>query len=387
MQLVFPCNTGSIRPVLEHNSTYLFEVFGTDQAGNEGMTANYTWETDFENPHIFGISNVTIPCTNSTSPKYTGRPEAVDNQSSMVSLTYTDRNFGCFIRRTWIASDEAGNTARLFQYIHLDYLPTITSAPMIPLGCDSTANSVVVPVTGAEVPNPCNLPAILSHVDSITNYTCPVEFVRNWTVSICGKTATSSQVISLYDLCPAHACGRNETPPHGVCVFGQCQCIEPWYGEDCSVPMYRPLIQKVNDTVLKEAEEYIASITVLQGTKPLSWRILSGPDGLQFNTILGQIFWSRAHAGNYTISLEVENRVGRAQVDWSVQVKPGYTAFIDHVSGRLFPKAQPVVFTGHVVYMTGNLVREFLAGVVLVEIDITSNGAVRTLQGINYSRW
>ena len=81
----------------------------------------------------------------------------------------------------------------------------------------------------------------------------------------------------------------------------------------------------------------------------------------------------------YSIAVEVENQIGRAEVEWILEVKPGYYAIIDQASGSVFSRAQPVTLIGHVEYVAGNIVREFLAGIVLVEVDIITNGATRTL--------
>ena len=374
------CNGGFFdTPTLEHNYTYVFQVSATDIVGNKGIFANYTWDTDFESPHIFVIDNVTVQCTD-TSPMHTGQPMAVDNRSGIVPTTYVDFNLGCSIKRTWRATDEAGNTASLLQYIDLDFQPSISLAPQVLLKCDSTADAVTVSTMTAHAINPCNLPFQLTHIDSIDNYTCPAQFTRNWTIAICSKKATASQVISVYDVCPVHACGRNETKPRGACIFGECLCNKPWHGNDCSVLIYEPVLQAINHTVLKEAQEYIANVTLSMGTKPFSWRVLSGPNGLNINGNLGQVIWNRAHAGNHTIAVEVENQIGRAEVEWTLEVKPGYNATIDHASGSIFSQAQPVILMGHVEYVAGNLVKESLAGVVLVEIDIIANEATRTLK-------
>ena len=364
---------------VEHNVTYTFSITATDQADNRGETIYYSWETDFENPNITGIQNVSVLCSD-VSPNRTGQAEAIDNrsESAAVNLTYGDIHLGCSIRRTWMATDEAGNTASLVQNIGLDFTPTVSLLPQVTFPCDSTATSVQVPTTTASAPNPCGLPLHFTHEDSITEYECPSDFLRTWVVTVCNKHASSSQGIILYDLCPPNACGRNESSPRGVCTFGQCQCNRPWYGVDCSILIYQPRIEAVNDTILQEAQEYTSVVILSQGTAPLSWTLLSGPDQL----ILDQshITWSNAVAGNHTVSVRVENQVGTDQVAWTLQVEPGYIAFLSPVSLNTFPRAQPVTLTGHVEYATGNAVEDYLGKIVPVHVTITSNGASRTLR-------
>ena len=374
------CNRGTFStPILQHNENYTFSVTATDQVGNKGEPTRYAWITDFEPPHIFGITNLSILCSD-TSPEHTGQAQAMDNTSAVVSVTYRDVNLGCSIQRNWVATDEAGNTVHLIQNIDLEFSPTISLSPLVAFPCESMSTSIRVPSNTASAPNPCLLPLQLRYMDSIHNYTCPSDFVRNWTVSGCGNSASLLQNISLFDLCPPHACGRNESIPHGICSLGKCQCNRPWYGDQCNVLIHVPIANPVNNSILKEAQPYTTTITLAQGTPPLSWILVSGPSRLRVNQYTGQVVWSRAEAGNYTITVQIENQVGRAEVSWELQVTVGYTTFLAPVSPPMYPRAQPIALSGYVEYAAGNLVETFLASIVPVYIDITSNGATRTIR-------
>ena len=169
----FPCNQGVfVTSTLEHNTNYTFSVTATDQVGNEGEIVSYTWETDFESPHVFGVQNVSVSCSD-TSPNHTGQAQAIDNRTEMLALTYNDIHLGCFIRRTWTATDKAGNTAVLMQNIVLEFIPSVVLSPQVAFPCDSTASSIQVPTTTASAPNPCRLPLHLTHEDSVSEYACP----------------------------------------------------------------------------------------------------------------------------------------------------------------------------------------------------------------------
>ena len=67
------------------------------------------------------------------------------------------------------------------------------------------------------------------------------------------------------------------------------------------------------------------------------------------------------------------------QVLWNLQVIPGYSTYINPVIPTVYPNAQPVLLTGYVEYEPGNLIEQYLAGVVPVLVDITNNGATRTI--------
>ena len=288
------CNNGLfVTPTLQPNTNYTFVVIATDQVGNTGESVSYMWETDFEAPSIFGIQNTSASCQY-TSPEYTGQAQAVDNRRENISLTFSDIPLGCYTRRTWTATDAAGNVAQLVQHIDLEFSPSVSLLPQVILPCDSTDNSNQVTSSTAFAPNPCGLPLQLTYQDSTSVHTCPSEFSRNWTVSSCGRDETISQTIVLFDLCPPQACGRNESIPQGTCSLGDCLCNRPWYGEDCSTAIYEPIAEPVSDTILQESQQYTANIALSQGSPPLSWILESGPDLLQVNQYTGQVMWRSA---------------------------------------------------------------------------------------------
>ena len=368
------CNGGRFTtPALLANTNYMLQVRATDQVGNQGDSVSYTWETDFEAPRIIGIQNTSVLC-NDTSPTNTGQAWAVDNRPENVLLMYSDAHIGCSVRRTWRATDTADNSVFLVQNINLEFFPIISLQLQVSLPCDSAAASLLVPNNTAFAPNPCGLPIQLTHMDS-QQIPCPGTFMRNWTVSSCGRREYVSQRVILYDLCPPYACGRNESSPRGTCFLGDCQCNRPWYGENCSTIIYEPVAEPVNNSTLLEGQGYMTTVALSRGSPPLSWTLLSGPTELLINQYTGQVTWRRVKAGSHLVVAQIENEVGRVQVEWSLRVMPGYNATVSSVSSTMFPYAQPVVLSGYVEY-TGNNRTDL--GSVLVHIDIITSQDTRT---------
>ena len=357
----------------------------TDHIGNVGDSVSYSWEMDYEAPNIAVVQNTTAPVLcNSVNPRYTGQAQTTDNRPEAVALAYNDVYIGCLIRRTWTATDMAGNVAHLDQNISVTALPlTVSIVSPLMLLCNSSASSQQVTNSTAFAPNPCRppLPLLLTFQDSVSEYSCPGSFVRNWTVTSCGSSMTTLQTITLYDLCPLHACGCNESTPRGSCSFGECFCNRPWHGDNCDVLIYEPLVDPVNDSVLLEAQEYSVRIVLLQGTPPLTWIITSGPYDMHVNQHSGEVTWDRAEVGNHSITIVIQNHVDETQVSWMLEVIPGYTAHLDPFVPNSFLQAQPIVLTGHVLYETVNSVERILAGIVPVDVDIISSGARRTVTG------
>ena len=80
---------------------------------------------------------------------------------------------------------------------------------------------------------------------------------------------------------------------------------------------------------------------------------------------------------NHTVSVQVQNEVGQAQINWTIQVTPGYTAQVRPVFPSQFPYSQSVTITGRVEYAMNASVDSMLDGIVPVEVSLTSNGASR----------
>ena len=353
--------------------TFFFSVTPIDCVGNIGQPVNYTWLLDFEQPTVFGVTNTSSLCTEDLSPHIIGQAQAIDNETEIASLTYTDHNTGCAVERTWRALDLAGNVGELVQHITLRSVVTFNFLPTLSIACDSTAVSIDIPTTTATVSNPCGRPLQLTYEDSATTYSCPTHFNRTWTlIDKCDQQTTMyTQIISLYNLCPSTACGRNETPSHGVCIHGSCYCNIPWYGDNCDTLILSPLLQPPEDAVLFESEYYTVTL-LLEGTPPFTWTFGSAPYGMTLSPLTRQITWNNAEAGNHTITVKVTNQVDLDTISWMLYVKPAYMAVLDPVPETVFSMASPIYLTGYVEYFEGNVVQESLSGIVPVVIEVTS---------------
>ena len=372
-------------PSLSHASFYTLLVVATDQAGNVGEPARYTWETDFEAPVVLGVANSSSLCTGDLSPDQTGQPEARDNRDPAPRITFHDRKISCSIARTWMAVDLAGNVGTLTQYITLEYEPAVSFVPLVQVSCDSSTDAVSVPTNTATLPNPCSRPLQLSYEDSNTYYTCPLTFTRTWTFTD-GCTQTMSdfeQRMSLFDVCPLGACGRNETPPQGICIQGSCICNRPWFGEQCDTLIHSVRVDPVNNLVLEEFEYYSQTLFVVNGTPPFLFSLISSPEGMIRTQESRTVTWRRAQAGNYTITVQVDNEVSSERVSWLLVVRPGYTAVLDPVIEDLYPRATPIELTGRVEYIDGNIIRDLLQGFVPVTVEISSHNGRRELKTVS----
>ena len=367
-------------PSLLHGKQYTLIVTATDEVGNVGQPTGYTWETDFEAPIISGVANTSGSCTSNLSPTDTGQAQAVDDRPSGVTITFYDQRMTCSIARTWRAVDAAGNEGIFVQYIALEYQAALNYLPQLSLPCDSTTPSVSVTGNTATLPNPCIRPLRLSFEDTGSN-TCPGIIMRTWTLfDDCTQTATVfEQTITLFDVCSFDACGRNESPPRGICIQGNCICSRSWFGENCDTYIRSVQVMPVDDHILQELTEYSETLNITDGTPPLIITLISSPTGMVVSQESRQITWSRAQAGNYTITVEVGNQVSTVRVSWLLIVRPGYTATLQPVMANVFPRPTPLVLNGEVEYFEGNSVMAILNGFVPVKVEIRSRNGKREL--------
>ena len=376
-----PCNSQQYTtPTLDHGRRYTFFVEATDQVGNAGNRANFTWETDFEVPFLFGVKNSSFLCTDNTSTAYTGEAEATDNATA-VDVGYIDYSTACFIQRTWRAEDMAGNVNELVQYIVLEYSASLSLLPFIAMECDSSNTPLQVPTNTAKFLNPCGRPLQLIYEDSGNNYTCPDIFTRTWTITDeCDQSSLQfSQNVSLYAVCPQNTCGRNEAIPHGACILGGCVCSDLWYGNDCSMPILAPQVEPVSDVILLEAEDYSETLSLVQGTPLLTWTLVSAPNQMVLSQVTGEILWHYSQVGNFTIAVQVSNLAGQQTVSWSLCVLAGYSAFLHPVLQSVFAKATHMQLIGYVEYIEGNIVQDLRNNLVPVSVDVTSHNATRVI--------
>jgi hypothetical protein len=166
-------------------------------------------------------ANVTVLCTDSTLPANTGSATATDNCDGAPAITSLDATVagGCAqeftINRTWIATDDCGNSSTCLQTITLDdnAPPTITCPVNVTVTCASEVPAVNIgAVTASDV---CGSVTVTHVGDVATNQVCTNNFTLTRTyqaTDACGNSATCTQVITVFDnIVPTITCPANTT--------------------------------------------------------------------------------------------------------------------------------------------------------------------------------
>ena len=190
-----------------------------DDCGNSSSCVQTIVVDDSLAPSITCPANVTILCTASTLPASTGTATATDNCDATPTITSTDVTVAGIcaqertITRTWIATDDCGNSSSCVQTIFVDdnAAPTITCPAGVTVTCASAVPAVNIGAVTAT--DNCGGVTITHVGDAITNQTCANNFILIRTyraIDACGNSATCTQSISVID----------PTPPAITCPAG-----------------------------------------------------------------------------------------------------------------------------------------------------------------------
>jgi hypothetical protein len=187
----------------------------TDDCGNSTTCTQVITIDDSTPPTITDCpDNITIECDESTLPGNTGMATATDNCDGMPTVTYSDVTAAsqtCVqeytITRTWLATDDCGNSTTCIQVITIDDStpPTITDCPdNITIECDE---STLPGNTGmATATDNCDgMPTVTYSDVTAASQTCVQEYTitRTWLATDdCGNSTTCTQVITIDDSTP-----------------------------------------------------------------------------------------------------------------------------------------------------------------------------------------
>lgn len=181
----------------------------TDDCGNTSpITATYSI-IDKLKPVLTIPADVSIECTEDTTPSNTGTATATDDCAA-PNVSFSDSEIEACgntktITRTWTATDACGNTTSANQTITVeDTTPPTFSVPIdIEIECDADATDLSL--TGDVTDEADNCTTSLeeaTYSDSIADGNCPRESVitRTWSLTdACNNTTTFIQTIIIKD--------------------------------------------------------------------------------------------------------------------------------------------------------------------------------------------
>ncbi|HZV68023.1 MAG TPA: hypothetical protein VFG10_00685, partial [Saprospiraceae bacterium] len=196
----------------------------TDECGNSATCSQTITIFDNIAPTILCPGNVTVQCASQVPPVSTASVITSDNCGGAASVTFTGdviSNQICTnqftVTRTYVATDECGNSASCNQIITVfdNSTPSITCPTNITVQCASqvpAANPASIITT-----DNCGGVVTVTTIgpDVISNQTCTNRFILTRTyraTDACGNSATCAQTITVFDnSTPSITCPTNIT--------------------------------------------------------------------------------------------------------------------------------------------------------------------------------
>ncbi len=185
-------------------STVTRTWIATDDCGNSA-TCSSTIQFQDNTAPIITCPVVISPIECGAAPSF-GTATAIDACDAIVAVTFTDVSIPGLcgqelsITRTWIATDDCGNTSSCSATIFVqDNTPPVITCPVVvsPIECGSTPSFGTPTALDA-----CDILVDVTFLDITTAGLCPQEssVTRTWTaVDDCGNTSSCSSTIVIQD--------------------------------------------------------------------------------------------------------------------------------------------------------------------------------------------
>lgn len=193
----------------------------TDDCNNSSTCIQVISVQDNTAPIVTCPDDITVMCADGTLPANTGTATATDNCDATPTITFADvttagggpQQFN--VNRTWIATDDCGNSGTCLQIIVVfdETPPVITCPSNITISCTA---GTLPPGTGtATATDNCDDSPLITFIDITAGGPCPQEgtITRTWTAADdCGNASTCVQLITIDDSAgPAITCPANIT--------------------------------------------------------------------------------------------------------------------------------------------------------------------------------
>ena len=173
----------------------------TDDCGNSSMCTQTIMIDDTTPPTIMCPSDVSFECD---AVGDFGMATATDNCDLVVDITFSDVTVSDMcpqvIERTWIATDDCGNSSMCTQTIMIDDTtpPTIMCPSDVSFECDAVGDFGMATAT-----DNCDLVVDITFSDVTVSDMCPQVIERTYTATDdCGNTSTCLQTIMIDDTTP-----------------------------------------------------------------------------------------------------------------------------------------------------------------------------------------
>ncbi|MBL7806381.1 MAG: HYR domain-containing protein, partial [Saprospiraceae bacterium] len=222
------------------------EWTATDNCGNTSTTTQTITVQDITPPQFLTVpANITVSCE---AVPAAGTPTAADNCDADVDISYsgeerTDGNCpnNYTLKRTWLATDDCGNTKTAFQTIKVEDLtkPVFTFVP-----ADTTVNCNDIPFPGNPVATDnCTTNPVITFVgETVMSSNSPDSYTveRKWTATDeCNNVAIAVQLLEVQDtVAPAITCPDNiDVDANGATCSAVVDFNDPLTADNCGATL------------------------------------------------------------------------------------------------------------------------------------------------------
>jgi len=224
--------SGVIYPASSNQGSYIisYTIPAADGCDEVEYTTNVTID-DIQLPILTVPGNVFVTCLDEADPSASGTATATDNCTVNPVISYTDAVIpgNCedrrSITRTWLATDENGNSSTKNQVINVgDYTPpSIVCPPNITVNTPDDIPDI--DINSVSSSDNCGKPVVLALKSQEYVFTnqpgfCPESVVRTYTsTDNCGNISSCQQNITIADLSDCPIC-QSTVPFYSILFDG-----------------------------------------------------------------------------------------------------------------------------------------------------------------------
>lgn len=151
-------------------------------------------------------------------------------------------------------------------------------------------------------------------------------------------------------LCPNSACNN------GICSRGECICNFGYYGPTCDFAQIPLVLGTLPNVTLPEFSPFASDTpTVIEGTTPIEWALLEGPQGMTINTQTGVVSWNNVlgNLNQFKITIRANNGISTRTITFYLQVVPSYYCNAT-TSATILPLGSQVQIQGFCRYLNNS---------------------------------
>ena len=161
-----------------------------------------------------------------------------------------------------------------------------------------------------------------------------------------GEIISYNGIFSVFGTCPTSGCNRNDSIMRGYCLYGQCECLSPYEGQNCELMLVSPVLNPINDVNVYQFDSISVPIRTISASDPIQLTLVFAPSAVQLINL--SLIWSNIDTTQQVneITLQAKNKIGTAYLSFNVNVIQKYIIVFNNLTKSLFENPQTVIIFG-----------------------------------------